>query len=210
VPQRKLPGLVPVRSREGEREPKRFRLVGKPVENNNGDVSCRIPRNIGDTRKSAGASLNKPFQTIKLLCWKLLKLGSPARKKSNVAEREAKIRQISVAARSPWAAAVMATVAVESKARAAQGRAATEGSAKRVQGLGRKPAGAFNMSRSALLSKLEMFGQFKSLRLIVRADVLAVEFCRPCQHFLINKTADCLSVLQNERHFARSHFQHRA
>jgi hypothetical protein len=112
--------LVPVLSSKGEREPKRFRLVGKTVEIINGDVSCRTPRNIGDTRKNAGASLNKPFQNIKLLCWKLPKLGLPARKKSSVPEREAKIRQMP---RPPptLSAAAMVRAAV-SEVRVAQGK----------------------------------------------------------------------------------------
>src|SRR5436305_11825973 len=48
----------------------------------------------------------------------------------------------------------------------------------------------------------EMFGELQALRLIVRADALAVKRVRPRQHLFIDKAANDLPVLQNERHLA--------
>src|SRR5580704_7087877 len=56
----------------------------------------------------------------------------------------------------------------------------------------------------------KMLRQFEALRLIVRADAAAVKLVRPRQHFLVDQAADDLAVLEDERHFARAHFQHRA
>src|SRR3984957_4781648 len=68
----------------------------------------------------------------------------------------------------------------------------------------------FGASGTAVLrSNPEMLGEFQALRLIVRADALAVHRIRPPQHFLIDQAADDLAMLENERHFARAHFQHR-
>src|SRR6267154_977661 len=55
-----------------------------------------------------------------------------------------------------------------------------------------------------------MLAQLQALRLIVRADALAVHGVGPRQHFLVYQPADDLAVLEDERHFARAHFQHRA
>src|SRR5882672_1554463 len=56
----------------------------------------------------------------------------------------------------------------------------------------------------------KMLAQLQALRLIVRADALAVQRLGPRQHFLVDQPADDLAVLQDERHFARANFQHRA
>src|SRR6267142_2007600 len=56
----------------------------------------------------------------------------------------------------------------------------------------------------------KMLAQLQALRLIVRADAMAVHGSGPGQHFLIYQPADDLAVLEDERHFARPHFQHRA
>ena len=50
--------------------------------------------------------------------------------------------------------------------------------------------------------------QLEPLRLVVRADSRAVELVRPRQHFFVDQPADDLAVLEDERHFARAHFQH--
>src|SRR5271157_5993391 len=59
-------------------------------------------------------------------------------------------------------------------------------------------------------SGAKVLRQFEALGLVVRADAAAVKLVRPRQHFLVHQTADDLAVLENERHFARAHFQHRA
>src|SRR5580692_8699489 len=56
----------------------------------------------------------------------------------------------------------------------------------------------------------KMLRQFEALRLIVRADALAVQGIGSRQHFFIHQPADDLAVLEDERHLARAHFQHRA
>ncbi len=55
-----------------------------------------------------------------------------------------------------------------------------------------------------------MFRQFEALRLVVRTDAGAVKLVRSRQHLLVGQTADNLAVFEDERHFARAHFQHRA
>src|SRR5262245_30089563 len=55
-----------------------------------------------------------------------------------------------------------------------------------------------------------MLGELQALRLIVRTDALAVQFLRPCKHFLVDQTADNLSMLKNERHLSRTHFKNGA
>src|SRR5215213_1223109 len=55
-----------------------------------------------------------------------------------------------------------------------------------------------------------MFGELQALRLIVRADALAVERVRTREHRLINEAADDLPVLEDKRHLARAHLEHRA
>src|ERR1700761_7314408 len=59
-------------------------------------------------------------------------------------------------------------------------------------------------------SDSKMFAQLQALRLIVRADALAVHRIRSRQHFFVDQAADDLAVLEDERHLARAHFQHRA
>src|ERR1700723_1085316 len=54
----------------------------------------------------------------------------------------------------------------------------------------------------------KMLAQLQALRLIVRADALAVEGIGAAQHFFVDQPADDLAVLENERHLARAHFQH--
>src|ERR1700761_6728037 len=53
----------------------------------------------------------------------------------------------------------------------------------------------------------EMLRQLPPLRLIVRADALAVHRIRPRKHLLVDETADDLAVLEDERHLARTHFE---
>ena len=55
-----------------------------------------------------------------------------------------------------------------------------------------------------------MLAQLQALGLVVRADALAVHGVGPRQHFLVDQAADDLAVFEDERHFARAHFQHRA
>src|SRR5215470_6061247 len=52
--------------------------------------------------------------------------------------------------------------------------------------------------------------QFQALRLIIRADALAIEGIGPGQHTFVDETADNLAVLDNERHLAGTHLQYRA
>src|SRR5713226_3468009 len=59
-------------------------------------------------------------------------------------------------------------------------------------------------------SRPEMLRQLEALRLVVRADALAVELVGPRQHPLVDQAADGLAVLQDERHLARAHLEHRA
>src|SRR5215470_8398125 len=56
----------------------------------------------------------------------------------------------------------------------------------------------------------EMFRQFEPLGLVVGADAAAVKLIGTGQHFLVDQPADDLAVFQDERHFARADFQHRA
>src|SRR4030095_2315855 len=55
-----------------------------------------------------------------------------------------------------------------------------------------------------------MLGELQALRLIVRTDALAVQFLRPRKHFLVDQTADNLSMFENERHLSRTHFKNGA
>src|SRR5580658_7378829 len=59
-------------------------------------------------------------------------------------------------------------------------------------------------------SDAKVLRQFEALRLVIRADAGAVKLVRPRQHFLVHQAADDLAVLEDERHFARAHFQHGA
>src|SRR5512140_2633434 len=59
-------------------------------------------------------------------------------------------------------------------------------------------------------STAEMLRQFQMLRLIVRADALAVERVGPRHHVLVDKPADNLAIFENEWHFARAYFENRA
>src|SRR5436305_3328495 len=56
----------------------------------------------------------------------------------------------------------------------------------------------------------EMLGELQALRLIIRADALAIERVGAREHSLVHQAADDLPMLQDERHFARAHFEHRA
>src|SRR5580692_11285500 len=62
----------------------------------------------------------------------------------------------------------------------------------------------------ARCSGAKVLRQFEPLRLVIRADARAVKLVRPRQHFLVDQAADDLAVLEDERHFARAHFQYRA
>ena len=55
-----------------------------------------------------------------------------------------------------------------------------------------------------------MLGELQTLRLIIRADALAVELVGHRQHFLVDQAADDLAVFENERHLARAHFENGA
>src|SRR4051812_6785349 len=55
-----------------------------------------------------------------------------------------------------------------------------------------------------------MLAELQALRLVVRADALAVHGVGARQHLLIDEAANDLAVLEDERHLARAHFQHRA
>ena len=55
-----------------------------------------------------------------------------------------------------------------------------------------------------------MLRQLEALRLVVRADALAVELVGARQHLLVHQAADGLSVLEDERHLARAHLEHGA
>src|SRR2546429_8943573 len=59
-------------------------------------------------------------------------------------------------------------------------------------------------------SSPEVLRELEPLRLVVRADVLAVERRGPLQHALIDEPAHDLPVLEDERHLARAHLEHRA
>src|SRR5262249_39009539 len=61
-----------------------------------------------------------------------------------------------------------------------------------------------------LRSGWEMLRYLEALRLVVRADALAVERVGSLQHLLVDKPADDLAVLEDKGHFARAHLQHRA
>src|SRR3569832_504339 len=75
-------------------------------------------------------------------------------------------------------------------------------------GASRRRSGDADFRAAALDAK--MLGKLQALRLIVRADALAVHRIGPRQHFLVHEPADDLPELENERHFARAHFQYRA
>src|ERR1700756_2187492 len=64
------------------------------------------------------------------------------------------------------------------------------------------------VTQQPVSSNPKMFAQLQALRLVVRADALAVHGLGPRQHFFVNQTADDLAMLEDERHFARAHFQH--
>src|SRR6266404_5070986 len=66
---------------------------------------------------------------------------------------------------------------------------------------------AMRRVRDTSSSHPKMLAQLQALRLVIRADALAVHGVGPRQHFLIHQTADDLAVLEDERHFARAHFQ---
>src|SRR6478736_3958387 len=69
---------------------------------------------------------------------------------------------------------------------------------------------ALHRARDTTTSHPEMFAQLQALRLIVRADAVAVHGIRPRQHFFVHQPADDLAVFEDERHLARAHFQYRA
>src|ERR1043165_8375285 len=54
---------------------------------------------------------------------------------------------------------------------------------------------------------LEMLGELQALRLVVRADALAIQRFGTRQHGLIDEPADDLPVFEDERHFARAHLE---
>jgi len=54
-----------------------------------------------------------------------------------------------------------------------------------------------------------MLGQPQVLRLVIRADALAVESIGPGHHAFVDQAADDLAMLDNERHLAGTHLQYR-
>src|SRR5580704_16017327 len=56
--------------------------------------------------------------------------------------------------------------------------------------------------------RAKMLRQLEALRLVVRADALAVELVGPRQHLLVDEAADGLAVLEDKRHLARAHLEH--
>src|SRR3954447_15456701 len=64
-------------------------------------------------------------------------------------------------------------------------------------------------ARDTRMSNPEMFRQLEALRLVVGADALAIHRRGPRQHLLVDEAADDLAVLEDERHLARAHFEHR-
>src|SRR5690242_5606813 len=64
--------------------------------------------------------------------------------------------------------------------------------------------------KSHLALGLEMLGELQALRLVVRADALAVKRLGTRQHRLVDEPADDLPVFEDERHFARAHLEHGA
>ena len=73
-----------------------------------------------------------------------------------------------------------------------------------------RPIAAAAPVSAACRSGAEVLRQFEPLRLIVRADAGAVKLVGTRQHFFVDQPADDLAVFEDERHFARAHFQHRA
>ena len=55
-----------------------------------------------------------------------------------------------------------------------------------------------------------MLGQLQALRLVVGADVVAVELVGPRGQPLVDEAADDLAVLEDERHLVAAHFEHGA
>src|SRR5581483_4709247 len=55
-----------------------------------------------------------------------------------------------------------------------------------------------------------MLRKFESLRLIVGAHVGAVKALRTLQHLLVDKASHDLAVFEDERYFARPHFENGA
>src|ERR1700691_1206064 len=57
---------------------------------------------------------------------------------------------------------------------------------------------------------LELLAKCKPLALIIRADPDSVDRVRPGNHRSVQQAANNLPVLDEERDFMRSHFEHRA
>jgi hypothetical protein len=55
-----------------------------------------------------------------------------------------------------------------------------------------------------------MLGELEALALIVGADALAIDALGRLGQRLIDKPADNLAVLENERHLVRAHFENGA
>src|SRR4051794_7234064 len=69
--------------------------------------------------------------------------------------------------------------------------------------------------RQALVSwvqalSAEMLRQLQALRLVIGADAGAIQRVGLRDHLLVDETPDELSVFEDERHLARTHFEHRA
>src|SRR6187431_2568229 len=64
--------------------------------------------------------------------------------------------------------------------------------------------------RATMPSHPKMLAQLQALGLVVRADALAVHRVGAREHFLVDQAADDLAVFEDERHFARAHFEHGA
>src|SRR5438128_2145987 len=105
---------------------------------------------------------------------------------------------------------VVPVVAVQLWASASDGVAAITSAMRMIRIEASIPVQVSTRRKAARCGSLnfEMLGELQALRLIVRADPLAVKRVGPRNHLLVGEAADDLSVLQDEGHLARAHFQH--
>src|SRR5262245_27483537 len=61
---------------------------------------------------------------------------------------------------------------------------------------------------SGALVLLEVLRQLQALRLVVRADALAVDLVGDLGEFVVDQSANDLPILQNERDVEAAHFEH--
>src|SRR5262245_11569170 len=72
----------------------------------------------------------------------------------------------------------------------------------------RLKSGHDGVKGSGQLVLLEVFRQLQALRLVVRADALAVDLVGDLGELVVNQAPDDLSILQNERDVEAAHFEH--